>query len=145
MIQLPILIALYQVFRVALGNNDIAGLYSFVHKPTSINPYFLHLVNLSRLAQSNQGWYWPALVLAVLAGLVQYWQSRMMMPKPDASSDATTRVLAMQTTYILPIFSMFIALKLPAGLPLYWIVTTLFAVGQQYYIMKRKPAGPVNV
>jgi YidC/Oxa1 family membrane protein insertase len=38
--------------------------------------------------------------------------------------------------YILPLVSIFIAWRLPAGLPLYWIVTTLFAIGQQMYINK---------
>jgi YidC/Oxa1 family membrane protein insertase len=47
LIQLPILIGLYQVFRVALNSKiDIAVrlqglLYSFVHLPASINPKFL--------------------------------------------------------------------------------------------------------
>ena len=129
LIQLPILIGLYQVFRTALGNKDITGLYSFVHKPEAINALFLHAINLGK----------PNIVFAILAGLVQFWQSKMMMPK-TAGSDATAQVMAVQTTYILPLFTIFIAWRLPAGLPLYWIVTTLFAVGQQYYIMRKQPA-----
>jgi membrane protein insertase Oxa1/YidC/SpoIIIJ len=48
-----------------------------------------------------------------------------------------------QMTYIVPIFSAYIALRLPLGLPLYWIVTTLFAVGQQYYIKYQEKQGLV--
>ncbi len=132
LVQLPILIGLYQVFRLALGSGDIAGLYSFVAKPDFINPYFLGMVNLAN----------PNIVFAVLAGATQFWQSRMMMPKTQ-SSDATAKALAIQTTYILPLFSVFIAWKLPAGLPLYWITTTLFAIAQQYYIV-RKQSGSNN-
>ncbi len=137
LVQLPILIALYQTFRTALGHNDITGLYSFVHKPESISPYFLHFVDLSKSALTGGHWYIPALILGIIAGASQFWQSKMMLPK-TANTDPTAKVMAMQTTYILPLFSIFISLRLPAGLPLYWIITTLFAVGQQYYIMNKK-------
>jgi len=136
LIQLPVLIALYQTFRIALGNHDITGLYSFVAKPSYISPYFIHLVDLSKTAYMNGHWYVPALILGLLAGAVQYWQSRMMLPKV-ANTDPTARAMAMQTTYVLPLFSVFISLRLPAGLPLYWVVTTLFAVAQQYYIISK--------
>ena len=132
LIQLPILIGLYQAFRVALNPaismaQRLSGLYSFVHRPDSISPFFLKVVNLSQ----------PSIVLAVMAGLVQFWQSKIMMPK-GPGQDATMKAMSMQTTYVLPVISIFIAWRLPAGLPLYWVVTTLFAVGQQYCIM-RKP------
>lgn len=129
LIQLPILIALYQVFRNGLGNN-LSGLYSFVTRPSHINPFFLHFLDLSK----------PSIVLGVLAGLAQFWQSKLMMPKSaGGQQDTTQKIMSMQTTYVLPVISMIIAVKLPAGLPLYWVVTTLFAVGQQYYIMKKHP------
>ena len=127
LIQLPILIGLYQVFRIALGGNHIEGLYHFVTAPSSISPYFLHLVDLSK----------PSWVFGVLAGAAQFWQSKLMMPK-SSGQDTTTKIMAAQTTYILPIVSVIIALRLPAGLPLYWIITTLFAVGQQYYILRNQ-------
>jgi YidC/Oxa1 family membrane protein insertase len=130
LVQFPILIALYQVFSKALKGN-LDGLYHFVMRPEMIDPRFLHLIDLSK----------PNIIFAVLAGLAQYWQSKMMMPK-TAGSDATAKALALQTVYVLPAISIFIALKLPAGLPLYWMVTTLFAIAQQYYIM-RKPADEI--
>lgn len=126
LIQLPILIALYQVFDKALKGN-LHGLYNFVVNPGTIDPKFLHLIDLSQ----------PNVIFGVIAGLAQFWQSKMMMPK-TANQDATAKAMSIQTTYVLPAISVFIALKLPAGLPLYWIVTTLFAVAQQYYVM-RKP------
>ena len=131
-LQLPILIGLYSVFRTALNSKvsiavRLSGLYSFVHRPANISPFLFKSLDLSQ----------PSIVLAVVAGLAQFWQSKLMMPKV-AGSDATTKAMQMQTTYVLPVLSAFIALKLPAGLPLYWIVTTLFAVAQQYYIAKKK-------
>jgi YidC/Oxa1 family membrane protein insertase len=126
LVQFPILIALYQVFSKALGNH-LVGLYSFVPKPETISPFFLHFMNLSK----------PSIALGVLAGLAQFWQSKLMMPKNNQSADTMTKAMSMQTTYFLPIISVVIAIKLPGGLPLYWLVTTLFAVAQQYYIQNK--------
>jgi len=39
--------------------------------------------------------------------------------------------------FIGPLLTLFIGLKFPAGLAVYWIVNTLFAIGQQYLIMKK--------
>ncbi len=138
LIQLPILIGLYQVFRIALAGRSISGLYSFVKAPLSINPKFLGLVDLSKIGWSASGYYWPAIILGILAGLAQFWQSKLMMPKTSQQQDVTMKAMSLQTTYILPLLSMIIAVRLPAGLPLYWVVTTLFAVGQQYYILRKK-------
>lgn len=126
LIQLPILIALYQVFDKAL-NGNLEGLYRAVYNPGEINPYFLGLVNLAE----------PNIILAILAGLLQFWQSRMLQVRQSKTADATAKAIQLQTTYLLPLVSMYIAWRLPAGLPLYWVVTTLFAVVQQYYMMRK--------
>lgn len=126
LIQLPILIALYQVFNNALGGHELSGLYSFVKHPGTVDPTFFNWIDLSK----------PSYVFAIIAGAAQFWQSKLMMPKSTPGQDATAKMMAMQTTYVLPLVSIFVAWRLPAGLPLYWIVTTLFAVGQQYWILK---------
>jgi YidC/Oxa1 family membrane protein insertase len=125
LIQLPILIALYQVFDKALKGN-LEGLYHFVVNPGFLDPRFLNFLDLSK----------PSIPLAILAGLAQFWQSKSMMPTAGAG-DATAKAMSVQMTYILPIISIVIAWRLPAGLPLYWIVTTLFAIGQQYYVARK--------
>lgn len=126
LIQLPILFALYQVFSKALKGN-LDGLYSFVSNPGMLNPKLFGLVDLAQ----------PNIVFAILAGAVQFIQSWMISKwQTPGSGDATAKALNIQMLYILPIISIVIAWKLPAGLPLYWIVTTLFAIGQQWYINK---------
>lgn len=135
LVQLPILIALYQVFNEALSAKaDIAlrltGLYNFVQRPEFINPNLFGILDLSR----------PNLILGVLAGLSQFWQSKMMLSQNTQSTDPTAKIMAVQTTYVLPIISIVIAAKLPAGLPLYWIVTTVFSIAQQYYVMRKPKA-----
>src|SRR3989344_5862560 len=130
LIQLPILISLYFVFTQAL-NGDLNGLYSFVKRPENLSPMFLGLLDLSK----------PSHILAILAGLTQFWQSKLMAPKNTGNSqDSTQKMMSMQMTYVLPIVSVVIAWNFPAGLPLYWVVTTLFGIGQQYFIMRKQQA-----
>ncbi|MEJ0021642.1 MAG: YidC/Oxa1 family membrane protein insertase [Candidatus Doudnabacteria bacterium] len=133
LIQLPILIALYQVFIKSLSGKTLVGLYSFVHAPQSINPIFLHFLNL---AHTN-------VVMAFLAGILQYFQSRLMLPK-TRSDDPTARMLAYQTMYFLPAVTILLGIRFPAGLTLYWVVTTLFGIGQQYYILRKEAKGALN-
>ena len=132
LIQFPILIALYQVFSKALHGN-LTGLYHFVTNPGALNPKFLHLIDLSQ----------PNFVFAILAGAAQYWQSRLLLSKTP-STDPTMKAMNLQTLYVFPVLSVIIALRLPAGLPLYWIVTTLFAVAQQYYINRTHQVNITN-
>lgn len=132
-IQLPILIALYQVFWNGLKTEGLANLYSFVVNPGQINPLFLGLVDLS---QSN-------VALAILAGLVQYWQTKMMMSKNNKKTSGQGKEMDMsqamqkQMTYFMPVFTVIILFGLPSALGLYWIVSGVFSIIQQFLIFKK--------
>ena len=127
LIQLPLLLALYRVFRSGLAGQIVGELYSFVANPGVINTKFLGILELST----------PSLVLAVLAGVSQFAQSKLMIPKTKTAKDKTANMMNLQLTYFMPVITVIIARGLPAGLSLYWITTTLFAIGQQWYIMRR--------
>lgn len=129
LIQLPILIALYRVFLSGLNGKVSKELYPFIADPGKIQTTFLGLVDLAH----------PNLYFGLAAGLLQFVQSKMMTPpqSPGGGSDKTQALMNAQLTYFMPIVTAFIATRLPAGLSLYWVVTTLFAIGQQYYIMRK--------
>jgi YidC/Oxa1 family membrane protein insertase len=40
--------------------------------------------------------------------------------------------------YFLPVITFLFGVQFPAGLALYWIVTTLFGIGQQYFIIHKE-------
>lgn len=143
-IQMPFIIGLFYVFikfkDPAFANltsdSGILGqiypavknwgfVHSFIGNNSAVNTYFLHLVDLAK----------PNIILAVVAGVLQFFQSKMLTPK-QSGGDASAK-MATQMTYIFPVLTVFIALRLPAALPLYWAITTLFALGQQYLIMHR--------
>lgn len=73
-------------------------------------------------------------VLAVISGLLQLVQSRMVMPPVSDKSDTQANVQR-QTMLIFPLISIAYGGFLPAGLFIYWIVTTIFSIVQQYLIV----------
>lgn len=134
LIQLPILIALYRVFTRGLRPEEMVNLYGFVPSPGLINPTFLGIINLAQ----------PNLILAFLAGITQFFQTKMITPKTPKMKGREgmpqfSEMIQKQTLYFFPIFTIFILWKLPSAIGLYWTITTLFSLIQQYLIFK-KPA-----
>jgi YidC/Oxa1 family membrane protein insertase len=134
LIQFPFLIAVFYIFKDGFNAVDKELLYSFISSPEKINSFFLG-INLSN----------PNILLAVLSGIAQFWQTRMMMRKPppvevaklkEAKDESMTAMMNKQMLYFMPILTVFIGTTLPAGLALYWFVLTLFMIIQQYFFFK---------
>ncbi len=69
-------------------------------------------------------------LLALVSALLQLLQTRMMMPSTsDPQAQAQQRAFL-----LLPLLSLVYGSFLPAGLFIYWIVTTVFSIVQQYLI-----------
>lgn len=80
-----------------------------------------------------------SIILAILAGIAQFIQSKMLMPKTSVSQGSDfSSVMNKQMVYFFPVFTVFIAASLPAGLGLYWVATTIFGIVQQYFVLKKK-------
>jgi len=138
LVQLPIIFALYRVFREGLSEDSFQFLYAFVKRPEAVDPFFVGLINM---AEVN-------VVLAVLAGALQFVQAKMLMPKISKKKKKgkgimgdVSSMMSKQMTYFMPVMTVFIAMSLPSGLALYWVATTLFTIGQQYFIMKGSDNG----
>lgn len=130
LIQMPILIALYHVFRSGLHGQIAGQLYGFVQNPGVIDTKLFGLIELAE----------PNVLFAIAAGASQFVQSKLMAVKPPSAgggSDKTAAMMNMQFTYIMPVITTVVAISLEAGLSLYWVITTLFAIGQQWYIMRK--------
>lgn len=137
LIQIPILLALYWVF-VGTGLPAIRTdlLYSFVNIPDTINMNFLGLADMG--ANKN-------LILALIAAVSQFFQVKFAMPKPTAPADPDkptfqedlARSMSVQMKYIFPVITFFISYTLTAVVGLYWIVSNLFAIGQELYVRKK--------
>lgn len=136
LIQLPILIALYMVLRDGLGHPAPELLYSFVKNPGALNAAFLGM----DLAKSS-------IVLAVLAGIAQFFQTKMIqVKKPPAAvaksegakDESMMSMVNKQMLYVMPVVTVFIGAGLPGGLVLYWFVTNVLTVIQQAIFLKPK-------
>jgi len=111
--QLPILIALYRLFL-----RDFPGL----------NDHFLGLIDLKE----------TSMIMVSLTAISQYLQGWLSLPRKSASiTDDSSQRVARQMVWLGPILSIVILINLPAALSLYWLTTTLFSAGQQFYLNKR--------
>lgn len=133
LIQLPFLIAVFHVFNTGLQQDSLDMLYSFVSNPGSLNTISFGFIDL---AESN-------FVLAVITGLAQFWQTKMLIhkrqPKVDGSKDEDMMAnMNKQMMYFMPIITVVIGSSLPAGLVLYWLLTTVLTGVQQKFLFNKK-------
>lgn len=123
LIQLPLLIALYRVFWRGLQIEELSHLYSFIPRPEIISFSFLNLIDLSQ----------PNLFLAILAGFAQLIQMKSNKEKGVQATSAVSN----QMIFMFPFLTIFILLRIPAAVALYWITTTVLSIGQQYLIFEK--------
>lgn len=129
LIQIPILIALYQVFIKGISEESLALLYSFISSPDMIKHNFLGLFDITMNSR----------LLTLIAGGMQFIQSRQSMAlQSDSISNKELASFSRQMLYFFPVMIIVIGWNLPAGLILYWITTTVFSVLEQSYIKWRK-------
>ena len=69
-------------------------------------------------------------ILPVLNGAVSFLQQKLM-----GSADSNPQMKNMM--YVFPIMMIMFSLKMPSGLQLYWLTSSILAVVQQYFIMKK--------
>ena len=135
LIQFPIIIALYQVFLKGLKNLSDLSLYSFVHLPEHVNTMFLGLIDMSG----------KSLVLAILAGLSQFIQMQIVMPKKQ-NIDPTVQKgfreqlshnMQFQMKYFMPVFVGFIAYGISAAVALYWVTSNIVTIIQEILVRRK--------
>lgn len=141
LLQFPILIGLFFVIRNGISVETSRHLLYpfFVDHPISVGSMFLGFDLLK-----------PSLyVFPPLLVILQFIQMRMMMKKTKKKDEIVVQPagrrfklpeMNQQTMmmYILPLMIGFFALKFPAAVSIYWGVSTLFGIVQQWYVLKEK-------
>ncbi len=119
LIQLPIFLALFQLFR-----NSEFLLENFQH------PLFLG-INLSE----------ASLILTVLTALAQYFNAKLALNQnkmmKSGGSKSTAQMFGKMSVYFTPLLYLFILQSLPSALALYLLVSTILSLGQQFVINKK--------
>jgi YidC/Oxa1 family membrane protein insertase len=66
----------------------------------------------------------PFYITPVLMGVAQFWQTRMT---PTTADPAQQKIMM-----FMPLMFAFMSLSFPSGLVIYWLVSTVWTIGQQY-------------
>ncbi len=130
-VQILILISLYQVFIEFLHQPSVSGLV--------MNAQFLYL----DLTKPDTTYIMP-----ILAGVSQFIFSLMMQSgaeshisnpksksenKKEEDSLEMAQTMQQQMLYMMPLMTVVVSIKFQSGLILYWIISTIFSIAQQYY------------
>jgi len=75
-------------------------------------------------------------ILALIARLTTYYQSKMMQAGQSGGNEKANSTQNMMTKFT-PVMIFFFALSFPAGLTLYWTVSNLFQIVQQYIALNK--------
>jgi YidC/Oxa1 family membrane protein insertase len=164
-LQLPILIGLYSGLRRVVDDPHQLVTFSY--------PFLQHLgwmkelagnihmfdhtlfgvVDLTRSALGPKGTYWPAMVIVAGSAVVQFYQSKQLMPGDKDSkglraimreagsgkqADQTelNAAVGRSTRFLLPAMIFLFTVNLPSALSLYWLVGGLVAFIQQSIALK---------
>ena len=106
-IQMPFLFAVFRVFRDGFENGSMDLIYPFITRPEAINYISFFGTDLSK----------KNVIIAVLAGVAQFWQTKMMMSKKPAIKSAGSKdenmmaIMNKQMLYFMPIFTIFISMS----------------------------------
>lgn len=140
LLQLPVIFALYYVFFKGLTINE-SLIYSFVQIPVNIHTNFLGLIEMAD----------KSIVLGLLAGATQFIQGYLSAPiknklevvksieanEPKTFQEQLSDSMQMNVRYVLPVFIAFIAWKISAAVALYWVVSNIFTIIQEWYIRRK--------
>lgn len=110
-VQMAILIPLYRTI-FALGDKMAAESFLWIGTITN-----------GSLAE-------PDIAIVLLNAVIMFGQTYMTQ-KISGGEGKSNKMM-----YMMPLFIIFIGFRLPSGVLLYWFTSTLFTVGQQYFLSK---------
>src|SRR5260370_17453936 len=138
LIQMPVLFGLFYALSAVLRNahtvTDINKLlYPFIppfNTMPNLHSFFLYPFYHIALNVPD-----PIHVLPILAALATFVQLRMSQPKTQpAPPPHATQPQIKRIQYISPLMVGFFGRNYPPGLPLYWTLSSVFAIFQQYFV-----------
>ena len=147
LVQLPVLYGMFNAFNNVLRFQATKGTTLLEHINGIIYPFLPHFTRLPNLNLTwftflNPHWYFalsqpdPTHILPILAGLATFVQLRMSQPKTatTAAANDPTQQSMKTMQYIMPLVTVFFGWTFPAGLALYWTVSSVFQAVQQYFV-----------
>lgn len=165
-IQLPIFIALYQSVRKLIDDPQVLFSLSYdwvrhlsfieelSHDISKFDHSLFGLVDLTRRALEPGHLYVPALILAVLAAVAQFYQSKLMSVSSSdsrklshilrdaaagrqADQSEISASLSRMMIYFLPFITFLFAISIPSALSLYILTSSAIGYLQQRHVFKQ--------
>lgn len=164
-VQIPIFIALFFSVRKLIEDPNV--LFTLSYEPirslswiqslsadmSQFSHTLLGVVDLSRMGVDG-GIYLPAIVLAVAAAIVQFYQSKMMLPDSkdskklsqilkeaaegnQADQSEVSAAVSRLMLYFLPFVTFIFAIILPSALTLYLLTNASVGYAQQWYVLRQ--------
>lgn len=130
LVQMPIWIALYQSIMRVLPTwpEDLLNLsrhlyssWGIVFPMVPLNSQFLWL---------NLGTTDSLLILPITVGITMWLQQKMVTP---TATDPQQKASSQMMTFMMPLMFAYFTMISPSGLGLYWLISNLFGIVQQYF------------
>ena len=133
LLQAPILFCLYKVFFVSIKMRH-APLFGWVHDLSAPdNCYILNLFGAIN-------WQPPSIlcigIWPLVMGLTMLLQQKISSPKTAAQTPEAK--MQQNMMLIMPVMFTYICSSFPVGIVIYWTISNVFGIAQQYYINKSK-------
>jgi YidC/Oxa1 family membrane protein insertase len=131
-VQIPILLALYWVFRYEpFSTIDAVRLYALTPIPHTVSLRFLGIISVVG----------KSLPLAILAGLTQLLQATMalkgsMNPANSSMQGDFQKIIGMQLKYVFPFLIGIISYTTSGAVALYFITTNLAGSAQEWHVRR---------
>ncbi len=117
------------------GVNPMGGCLPLLIQMPIFLAFYQSLLKFNYLDLAHKGFLWipdislpdPFFILAILAALTTFLQQKISMTQ---NNDPTQKAML----YFMPLMMAWIAFKMPAGLPLYWVVFNTLGIFQQLYV-----------
>ena len=140
LVQMPVLIGLYRGISAATSNlsGHNLGFLWIANASESGVAQCCHAAGTTATDYAQLISHPTVLILPILAAVLTFAQSRMMMPpqRPDMTDQERTMAnVTKQMSVIFPVIILWLSLNFPQGLALYWVTGTLFMVIQQYHLV----------
>lgn len=165
LVQLPIFIGLYSGLKRLVDNPQVVSdfTYGFVRNMswikelsadiTKFDSTLFGAVDLTRAAlEKSGGVYWPAMFIVIGSAVMQYYQSKQLLPT-DKDSKGLRRILkeagegkqadqadvnaaiGRSTRYLIPGMIFLVTVNIASALSLYWLTSGIVAFWQQSKVL----------
>jgi YidC/Oxa1 family membrane protein insertase len=164
-LQIPILIGLYSGLQRVVHNphelvtfsypalQHLSWMKELSHNIHQFDSTLFGVVDLTRSALGPKGTYWPALLIVLGSAVIQYFQSKQLMPNDkqsrglrsilkdagggkQADQSEVNAAVGRSTRFLLPAMIFLFTVNIASALSLYWLVGGLVAFIQQSIVLR---------